>query len=402
MTNVKNLFAVWGRFLFVVIILLSAFVFAMFQGGKVSWTIFYMILPFVIYSILLFFYPLSGLSIDRTIRTPRVESGGNLMISIRMKRTNRFPLLYTVVKDKWVDSSVQTIANNRSKQLFVYGWKKEFEWQYGMDRMPRGEHRLVGIEVEITDFFGWMKKRMFFPIEDTVLVYPKIMPVQFAPLSTDFDQGAVVSPFAAQKDTTMATGVRNYQAGDRVTWIHWKSFAKTQSLMTKEFEETRSQKTVILFDGRQSSTFEEQVEFVASMVKTGVDQQADLALITFGSKWGQFPQVQSKNEFYEVLVHLAKIKPAATERFDSSLFAGGRQGQDRSTVVVTGNPDEHLIKTLLQSDVDLQRIHCFVVVKSKKQLQEKIKQSIQYAKKQGVQIVVVERKQFTKAFGIEK
>ena len=51
-----------GRFIFVLFVLASAFVFAMFQGGKVSWTIFYILLPFILYSIALFFYPLSGLN----------------------------------------------------------------------------------------------------------------------------------------------------------------------------------------------------------------------------------------------------------------------------------------------------------------------------------------------------
>ena len=35
----------------------------------------------------------------------------------------------------------------------------------------------------------------------------------------------MASPLNIVKDTTMATGVRDYQSGDRVTWIHWKSFA---------------------------------------------------------------------------------------------------------------------------------------------------------------------------------
>ena len=52
----------------------------------------------------------------------------------------------------------------------------------------------------------------------------------------------------------MATGVRDYQAGDRVTWIHWKSFARTQNLMTKEFEDRQSEDILVLLDGRESES----------------------------------------------------------------------------------------------------------------------------------------------------
>ena len=78
MKQVRKLVTSSGRFVFVLLVLLSAFVFAMFQGGYVSWTIFYAILPFVFYSIALFFYPLSNLTAERIIRTPNVQNGGKL------------------------------------------------------------------------------------------------------------------------------------------------------------------------------------------------------------------------------------------------------------------------------------------------------------------------------------
>ena len=71
----------------------------------------------------------------------------------------------------------------------------------------------------------------------------------------------MASPLNIVKDTTMATGVRDYQSGDRVSWIHWKSFARTQTLMTKEFEDRRSQELILVLDERPSEVFEEQVEF---------------------------------------------------------------------------------------------------------------------------------------------
>ena len=65
--------------------------------------------------------------------------------------------------------------------------------------------------------------------------------IHYVPIDTQYDLGSMISPYNVVKDTTMATGVRDYQSGDRVSWIHWKSFARTQTLMTKEFEDRRSQ-----------------------------------------------------------------------------------------------------------------------------------------------------------------
>ena len=59
MKKMRKVLDVSGRFIFVLGVLALTFIYAMFQGGKVSWTIFYSLLPFVVYSTLLFFYPFS-------------------------------------------------------------------------------------------------------------------------------------------------------------------------------------------------------------------------------------------------------------------------------------------------------------------------------------------------------
>ena len=97
MTTVRKMIDISSRLLFVLFVLVATFVFAMFQGGMVSWTIFYIILPFIIYSLLLFFYPMSKMTVERTIRTPHVQNGEKLIVSLSIKRKGRFPLLYTVV-----------------------------------------------------------------------------------------------------------------------------------------------------------------------------------------------------------------------------------------------------------------------------------------------------------------
>ena len=153
------------QILFVVCVLVAAFVFAMFQGGQVSWTIFYILLPFVLYALLLFFYPLSDLKINRKIRTPNVQSGGKLIVSLSIRRNSFFPLLYTVVTEKWAEPEQFNIEGNRLKRLFLFGIRRKMEWEYEIEHMPRGEHVLEGVEFEVSDFFGWVRKKKWIPVE---------------------------------------------------------------------------------------------------------------------------------------------------------------------------------------------------------------------------------------------
>ena len=398
MKQVRRFLTSSSRFVFVLFILLSAFVFAMFQGGYVSWTIFYAILPFVFYSIALFFYPLTMLTAERIIRTPSVQNGGKLKIVLSVKRNFRFPLLYTVVSEKWQDDDFLVSIGGKLKKVFVFGFRKEMEWAYEIERMPRGEHVLQGVEVEVSDFFGWIRKTRFIPIENTILVYPKITDLEYMSIDTQYDRGTMISPYNILKDTTMATGVRDYQSGDRVSWIHWKSFARTQVLMTKEFEERRSQQLMLILDGRSSETFEEQVELTASILKEALNHQAEIGFLSTGQENIAFPNIQSEEEFGRVLVHLAKVQPTmdATSGMPSDYRSRHQQGE--STILVTGNPDWSFLESVVGNGTSTSSIICFVVVKKGIPLRDVLARDIQIAKSKGITVHTLSQSQFTSAF----
>ena len=161
-------------------------------------------------------------------------------------------------------------------------------------------------------------------------------------------KGTIASPLNIVKDTTMATGVRNYQAGDRVTWIHWKSFARTQTLMTKEFEDRRSQELFLIMDGRDSEIFEDLVELTASILKEALEHQADWHLMTTGAETSIFPFIQSEEHLHNALVHLAKIKPFGRADGSSAVMESPPQ-HGGGTVVITANPDWAFLQSILHS-----------------------------------------------------
>lgn len=398
MGHARKLVRSTSRFVFVLLVLLSAFVFAMFQGGYVSWAIFYALLPFVLYSIALFFYPMWDLSVARVIRTPSVQNGGKLIVLLTVKRNFPFPLLYTVVSEKWLDADFLLSTEHNLKRLVVFGFKREIEWVYEVDNMPRGEHVLEGVDIELTDFFGWIRKTHFMPFKNTVLVYPKMTDIQYVPIDTQYDRGTIVSPYNIVKDSTMATGVRDYQSGDRVSWIHWKSFARTQTLMTKEFEDRRSQDLFLVFDGRPSKAFEEQVEFAASILKEASDDQAGIGFLSTGPKHRSFPIIQSEEQFRRVLIHLAKIKPIGdVSTVVSSDFRNGFQ-QGGSVILITGSPDWPFLQSVISNVAKTRSIVCFTVVKNNVPIDPLLAEDIRFAKTKGIVVHVVTEALFSTAF----
>lgn len=398
MRKARKIFDRSGRLLFVVLILAFTFVFAMFQGGKVSWTIFYSIVPFAIYSILLFFYPLSGLAVKRSIQTPNVQKDGKLIVSISVKRKNRFPLLYTVMTEKWAEREVAVLAGGNLKQLFVFGFRKEVEWTYEIENMPRGEHILQGITIEVSDFFGWFRKTKFIEAKDTILVFPKMIDLHYIALDKEFDQGTMASLLNIVKDTTMATGVRGYQAGDRVTWIHWKSFARTQTLMTKEFEDRRSQELFLILDGRESALFEEQVELTASIVKEAARHQTGLTLMTTGPESSLFPFLNAEEQFHQALVHLAKIKPVGADNIKLLANFGNAFRNSGSIIVITSKPDWPFLQSVLRNAKNAASVICFTVVAQDDAALNIVENDIRLAKSKGIAVYSIRQEQFKDAF----
>ena len=249
------------------------------------------------------------------------------------------------------------------KKVFVFSFQKVMKWEYEIEQLPRGEHVLEGVEVEVTDFFGWVRKTRFIPIKNTVLVYPKTMDIRYIPMDEQFDRGRAASPFNIVKDTTMATGVRDYQSGDRMSLIHWKSFARTQTLMTKEFEDGRSQDLFIVLDGRPSETFEAQVEFAASILKEASSQSGRVGLLSTGPKGEVFPSIKSGYFSRRVLIHLAKIKPAADALTGRMTNYGNALREAGGIVLITGSPDWMFLEKIVRRTKNGRTITCFIVVK---------------------------------------
>ena len=224
------------RFILVVFLLAISLSFALMQGGFVSWFIFFMFLPFAIYSIMLFFVPVKNFSVERTMISGRLEQGDSLRMKITLTRNSRFPLLYTIIQES-VPSELFVEEVDQTRHFLIMGLKKQLSWQYEIPNMPRGHYQLEGIELTIADFFGWVKKKVLIPANRSIVVYPSITNIVYTPLQISRNSGAGTEHSAIVRDTTMVSGIREYQPGDRMTWIHWKTFAKTQSLQTKEFED---------------------------------------------------------------------------------------------------------------------------------------------------------------------
>lgn len=382
-------------FVGITFLLIITFVYAMFQGEFVSWFLFYAVIPLSIYSLLLFFYPLSKLRVERTIETRKVYSGGKFKATVQVQRNNHFPLMYVRFEEK-VSPSLARAASY--KRMIVWGMKKEFSWSYEIERIPRGEHVLQGLSVQISDLFGWVKKEIFISNPKTILVFPNLTEMVYIPIETRYDQGAAVSRIQAMKDTSMATGVRSYQPGDRVSWIHWKSFARTQTLKTKEFEERQSQDLFVLLDRTSSDLFEEVVNLTASVLQAIVRHQASSAFLSLGENRFFIPAVQSEEHLQRALYHLTKVQPDLTKPIEQVVLHDAALMQATSLLYVTSNLTYEWIDTVQKTASNLRVCICFVVKQKDGKLSKEELAMHQFASSRRIEVHIITKERFAQAF----
>lgn len=303
------------HFLLVSLLMIITFCYAMFQGGFVSWFVFFTVSPFLLYALIFLLVKEDILLVERKIEPSHVESGQSTKVTITVERKTRFPFAYMMMEELVnSESLVQSRVRGTNTIKFV-GFKKKFSWDYVLENMSRGEHRYLGVNIVFCDFFGWAKKRVVAEKEQVILVYPRVREMKYAALQTKFDVGTMMSPYSIVKDTSMAVGLREYVPGDRFSWIHWKSFAKTQTLQSKEFEDRQSQELMLVLHAGKSPLFEDKIELVASMLQTIIRERGDISFVSAGSKTKVFPIIQGNKQLDQVMYHLAAIKPAETVKF---------------------------------------------------------------------------------------
>ena len=303
-----------GLLLLVFLFLLS-FSYAMFQGGFVSWFVFYSFLPVLMYSFLVLFYPLGDFKINRVIKKRELFSGETLHVTIEFRRRFPFPLFYLLAQDQLPNHNERNDArpiSAKSKGLFSIGFTRETTFSYKVDNMPRGEFHFLAIELSTGDLFGFIKKRRIVALPETVIVYPKVQSLKTWTPGDQAFGGTHRTKKHFEHDLTSISSIREYVPGDRMSWIDWKATARVDHLVTKQFEYPLNRDIVVVLDrfvdmnegGRRA--FETGNSLAASLVEQGVGLGASVGFISIGKESSYFQSNNHMAHKWAIFDHLAR------------------------------------------------------------------------------------------------
>jgi uncharacterized protein (DUF58 family) len=174
---------------------------------------------------------ISWLRLGRQTRARRAQVGRTLEERFTVQNTSLIPKLWLEVYD---ESTLP--GHHASHVVSTMGPHAEKSWPVRTLCVQRGEFVLGPLRVVNSDPFGLFEVERQINATTRLVVYPSTVDVvQFA-LPVGLLPGGEAIRRRTHTITTNASGVREYAPGDSLSRIHWRSSARRERLIVKEFE----------------------------------------------------------------------------------------------------------------------------------------------------------------------
>ncbi len=203
-----------------------------FSSGRDLWfTLAYLIGLLMIVSFVWAWVNLRWTKIGRVTRTRRTQVGQPLEERIMITNTSVIPKLWLEIRDgsNMPEHFVSRVVNGLAP-------KRRFAWRVQTLSQRRGRYRLGPLIIRTSDPFGLFPMQRDIDATTNVVVYPLTVDVLDFPLPSGVLSGGDALRRRSYQVTANAAGVRDYAPGDSFNRIHWKSTARRNRLVVKEFE----------------------------------------------------------------------------------------------------------------------------------------------------------------------
>lgn len=171
----------------------------------------------------------------------------------------------------------------------------------------RGLARLGKIRVTTRFPFGLFVKGKVELVEGETLVLPSVEPSKALRCSPALSAGGPAS--TGRGEGAELYGLRGYTLGDDARRIHWRSAARGEGLLAKEFERESDRRAVIIFDncaGGGEEDFEELVDTAAATAAMYSGMGWSIGLRTLSSR---LEPASGREQLIKVLSSLALAEP---------------------------------------------------------------------------------------------
>lgn len=311
---------------------------------------------------------LSQIWTNRTLRgieckreyTDRAFLGERIPVKLHLRNKNLLPVSWLRIHESL---PIQLKSPNFFNHVLSLLPKEKAVLSYELDCRRRGYYPLGPLVLSSGDLFGIHTRDTELPTSEFITVYPQIVPLAKLDLPAQTPFGSIPAKQRIFEDPARMIGVRDYQSGDSIRHIHWKTTASKGVLQVKRFEPAISIESQILLNlnrseyslSRADTATELAIVVAASIANYLIEKKQTVGLCCNG--WDLLtaePEMitlsprKGREQLMNILEILARIRTADRFPFTDLL----RQAKLHLTwggtaIIITGHADDALFENML-------------------------------------------------------
>jgi uncharacterized protein (DUF58 family) len=204
-------------------------------------------------------YGLDRVTYRRRLGAERVFCGEEVSFEAEVVNDKLLPLPWIDIRDEIPDSVTMLTGKPEPSperdrmelgHFFPLMWYEKVTRRYRLLCPKRGAYTFGPSRVHTGDLFGLTESDTGFYEIHNLIVYPKVVPLDELNIPSAAMLGEIRTRRSIHHDPILTLGVREYQSGDSLKHIHWKTSARVGRLQTKVYEPTTSVDIGVFLDVR--------------------------------------------------------------------------------------------------------------------------------------------------------
>lgn len=334
------------------------------SGIRLFSHLFYMLLALLLLSFLWAWSNLHGLDVWRETYANRAHVGEYARERLTLRNRWWLPKLWIELRDH------SNLPQHSTGFVASLAGRTRHRWTARTLCTRRGRFRLGPATLVTSDPFDIFRLEQHLNRTSEIIVYPQTVDLPHFTLPDIALPGGRVIHGRTYHVTPNVSTVREYAPGDSFNRIHWRTTARTNRLMVKEFEMDPTADTYIVLDMQEriqvtdtralahraspynfavESTEEYAVLAAASLGRHLLAQNRAVGLITWGQQREMLPAERATRQLFKMLETLAALRAYGAHPLAEVLMAESVRFRRNSTLlIITAAPDERWTAALQQ------------------------------------------------------
>jgi uncharacterized protein (DUF58 family) len=316
---------------------------------------------------------LVGVTYERSFDRSHVFPGERVRMTIIMSNRKPLPLTWLQFRDEipFAPEHADNISVMASEITGTYilentvsmnGFERA-ERKVNLRFPKRGFYQLGPVQYLSGDIFTLFTVERQHRYLDTVVVYPRVWPLEELELPAKELFGEIKVRHSLFSDPIKTQGIRDYQPQDRFRDVHWKATAKRNELQTKVYEPTSGMNVVAFLNvatypkhwmGFDPKLLERAVSVTASITRFAAEQKWGIGVFANGSVPGsdqpiRVPPGRAPDQLVRILEALAAVTEFATGSIELLMHRESpRLPWSATLVVITAIVTEEMLAGLMR------------------------------------------------------